>query len=372
MSGLSGGMRQSGLVRAGRGTKAVAGALDTILDGTASARGPAATASDVLYIPLDRLRIFASQPRQMIPPAAVETMLASYIAAAEAGGVLGPYEPLVVGRTPDGTYLTINGNTRLRAARLFNELAAAADPRVPAALRNQRITQLPARVAADATDEHTCFVLALELNERQNPLNDVDKAAAYRRLLTETAPQLGRPMTLEEVCARFQTNAKDVHDHLKVLDLPAPIQALIRAGQLEFRAALAIAAGDPPLPEAEQIALATQAAAEKWSVRTTDQAARDRRAQLQLARFAQHPTPPPVPRDRHAADTPEKRGRLVTPATFISVGRQVARLREGTEKLEPARLKAYRETALKLRGELDALLSALDEQMDRYQRRFGE
>jgi ParB-like chromosome segregation protein Spo0J len=365
MSGLSSGMRQSGLARAGR-TPKPANAIDAILDGTA----PAAQ-SDIQYVPLDRLSVFASQPRQVIPPEAIEEMLASYIATAEAGGTLGPYEPLVVGRAPDGTYLTINGNTRLRAARLFNELAATGDPRVPPALRSQRITHLPVRVATEATDEHTCFVLALELNERQNPLNDVDKAAAYRRLLSQPAPQLGRPMTLEEVCSRFQTNPKDVQDHLKVLDLPEPVQALIRADRLEFRAALALAGGSDPLPIDEQIALAQRAAAEKWSVRTAEQQARDRRAQLQLARLVSHPAPPPTPHSSTADRGLEKRGRLVTPASFATIARQVVRLRESTEKLEPARLKKYHETAQKLRAELDALLAALDEQMERYQQRFG-
>jgi ParB-like chromosome segregation protein Spo0J len=370
MSGLSGGMRQSGLVRSGHAAKQASGALDTILDGTAPPQAAAATHSDVLYIPLDRLRVFAGQPRKMIPAAAIEAMLASYMATAETGGTLGPYEPLVVAHMPDGTYLTINGNTRLRAARLFNELATAGDPRVPATLQSQRITQLPVRVAADATDEHTCFVLALELNERQNPLNDVDKAAAYHRLLDEPAPQLGRAMTLEEVCERFQTNAKDVQDHLKVLDLPEPIRELIRTAQLEFRAALALAGGDDPLPVAEQIALAERAAAEKWSVRTAEQEARDRRAQLQLAMLASRPVPPPAPHG-HSRGAAEKRGRLVTPASFTTVAHQVTRLREGTDKLEPARLKKYREAAQQLRHELDALLTALDEQMERYQRRFG-
>lgn len=375
MSGLSGGMRQSGLIRSGKQpTKRTSKVLDDLLDGTSTIENTSpsdSSSADVLYVDINNLRIFQNQPRQIIGDAAVSAMLSSYIESAKAGGTLGPYEPLVAGKQSDGSYLVINGNTRLLAAQKFNQLAESGDSKIPQDLLARRISRLPVRVAVDAIDEFTCFVLALELNERQNPLNDVDKAHAYRKLLAEEAPALGRPMTVEEVCERFQTNRNDVQDHLKVLDLPTKMQNLISEEKLEFRAALAFTGGSQPLPEQEQVALAERGASEGWSVRTAEQKAKERRTELQMVQILPEAAVT-SPKQEIALDlgSGDRRGRLITPSTLAGITRQIERLKDSCNKLEPSRIIAYQDTTRKLRDELSVLMIQLEEIMSRYKNKY--
>jgi ParB family chromosome partitioning protein len=166
----------------------------------------------------------------------------------------GVLQPVLVRRTPSGSYQLIAGERRLRAARL------AGLTTLPALLRN--------------VDSFTQAQLALVENLHRDDLNPMDRAEGFRQLIE----QLG--LTQAELATRLGLDRSSIANHLRLIELAEPVQALIRNGKLSLGHAKVLA-GVADL--AEQVRLADLVVAQDLSVRN-------------LERLLTSPHTPPAPR----------------------------------------------------------------------------
>jgi ParB family chromosome partitioning protein len=170
--------------------------------------------------------------------------LASLADSLRARGVI---QPILVRPKAGGRYELIAGERRWRAAKL------AGLQLIPALVRPR--------------DDAESLELALIENMAREDLNPVEEARACAALVEE----LG--LSREEVGLRVGRSRVAVSNLLRLLDLPDEALALLETGALSegHGRALLLAGGHD-----ERRSLARRAAAEGWSVRTLEQAARER------------------------------------------------------------------------------------------------
>jgi ParB family transcriptional regulator, chromosome partitioning protein len=160
---------------------------------------------------------------------------------------IGVLQPVLVRGTGDGTYELIAGERRWRAARRAG-LAV-----IPAVVRT--------------TDDVGSVEQALIENLHRQDLTPLEEAAAYQQLIEDFS------LTHEQVAARVGKSRSSVSNTLRLMSLPASIQALLADGRLSAGHAKALL-GTPDRAYQEQ--LARRAATEHWSVRMLEDAVRDR------------------------------------------------------------------------------------------------
>ncbi len=177
------------------------------------------------------------QPRRNFDETALDELAASLKAQ-------GMIQPIVVRALPKGRYELIAGERRWRAA----QRAGLAE--VPALVR-----EVP---------EQTVLALALIENIQREDLSPLEEADALQRLIDEFG------LTHQQVAAAVGRSRAAVSNLLRLLELPARIRALLDTRGLDMGHARALAA----LPEKLALSLAEQAAAQQWSVRELEAAAR--------------------------------------------------------------------------------------------------
>jgi ParB family chromosome partitioning protein len=160
---------------------------------------------------------------------------------------IGVLQPVLVRSTGEGTYELIAGERRWRAARRAG-LAV-----VPAVVRT--------------TDDVGSVEQALIENLHRQDLTPLEEAAAYQQLIEDFR------LTHEQVATRVGKSRSSVSNTLRLMSLPASIQALLADGRLSAGHAKALL-GTPDRAYQEQ--LARRAATEHWSVRMLEDAVRDR------------------------------------------------------------------------------------------------
>ncbi|MDE3069307.1 MAG: ParB/RepB/Spo0J family partition protein [Acidobacteriota bacterium] len=199
----------------------------------------APTATDgVRDLPVDLIRPNPNQPRRNID----EDALSALASSLSERGVL---QPVLVRPRPGG-YELIAGERRWRAAR------AAGLERIPALVR-------------PAGDEET-LELALIENMAREDLNPVEEARACAAL----AEDLG--LTQQEIGARVGRSRVAISNLLRLLELPDEAIEMIERGELsEGHGRALLMAHD----QGERRRLAHRAHREGWSVRTTEQRARE-------------------------------------------------------------------------------------------------
>lgn len=131
------------------------------------------------------------------------------------------------------------------------------------------LSHIPA-VVREATDAET-LELALVENLLREDLNPMEEAEAYQRLLTEFA------WTQEDLGQRVGKDRSSVANCLRLLKLPEPIQADLRAGRLTMGHARALLSLASP---AEQLKLREEILAHSWSVRATEEGVQRKRRQV--------------------------------------------------------------------------------------------
>jgi len=238
--------------RLGRGLEALLGPVS---------REQAEASGTLREIPLASVKPNPYQPRTSMDEAQLDELVASI----QTSGLLQP----VVVRPRHGAYELIAGERRWRAA---TRLGWA---KIPAVVKD--------------VDDQTLLTLALVENLQRDNLSPIDEAAGYQRLGAEfKLPQ-------SEVARLLGRNRATVANLLRLLQLPAEVQALVHERKLSEGHARALLG----LAEAEaMIALARQAVDEGWSVREMEARVRgDAPASPTAA-----PTPPPR-RARPAART---------------------------------------------------------------------
>lgn len=195
------------------------------------------------------------QPRRHFDDAALDELAASI----KTQGLL---QPLVVRAVARGRYELIAGERRWRAAQRAG------------------LTELPALVRE--VPEQTVLALALIENIQREDLSPLEEAQALQRLIEEFG------LTHQQTADAVGRSRAAVSNLLRLLELPAPVRALLDARRLEMGHARALAT----LPDKLAVRLAEQAAAEGWSVRDLEAA----------ARAAQTPSAAPRPAVRKARD----------------------------------------------------------------------
>lgn len=174
-----------------------------------------------------------------------EESLAELAASVREIGVLQPV--LVRPGAEEGTYELVAGERRWRAARRAG-LAV-----IPAIVRT--------------TDDLGSVERALVENLHRQDLTALEEASAYQQLVEDFS------LTHEQIASRVGKSRSAVTNTLRLLSLPAAIQALLADGRLSAGHAKALL-GSPDRAFQEQ--LARRAAAESWSVRMLEEAVRDR------------------------------------------------------------------------------------------------
>ena len=209
---------------------------------------------------LETLAVSAIQPGRYQPRRHFDDVALDELAASiKTQGLL---QPLVVRAVARGRYELIAGERRWRAAQRAG------------------LTELP--VLVREVPEQTVLALALIENIQREDLSPLEEAQALQRLIEEFG------LTHQQTADAVGRSRAAVSNLLRLLELPAPVRALLDARRLEMGHARALAT----LPDKLAVRLAEQAAAEGWSVRDLEAA----------ARAAQTPSAAPRPAVRKARD----------------------------------------------------------------------
>lgn len=182
------------------------------------------------------------QPRQRFDQESLESLAGSL-------GERGVLQPVLVRPKPGGTYELVAGERRWRAARI------AGLQRIPAIVRDREDAQ--------------ALEVALIENMAREDLNPIDEARACAALVEE----LG--LTREGVGRRVGRSRVAVSNLVRLLDLPDEAIELLQHGTLSEGHGRAVLLAED---HAARRRLAQAAAAEGWSVRVTEERARESNA----------------------------------------------------------------------------------------------
>lgn len=199
---------------------------------------PPAPASDEISLELIERNPF--QPRRDFEQAAIDELADSI----RKHGLL---QPLLVRAKPGGEagYQLIAGERRWRAAQQVGLET------VPC-----RVIEFGDRQASEA---------ALEENLKREDLNVLEKAKAFKDYLDRFGG------TIEELARQLSMSRANVSNMMRLLELPEPVQQLLRKDRISGGHAKAIL----PLSEAQQCELARQIEQEQLSVRRTEEIVRE-------------------------------------------------------------------------------------------------
>ena len=218
-------MAKKGNSGLGRGLDALLGGGGSLLE-----RGE----GGVTMLPISKVEANAAQPRKQFDPEALSDL-------ADSIALHGILQPITVRLLQSGYYQIVSGERRWRAARQAG------------------LTEVPALIIE--ADDRTVMELSLIENLQREDLNPMEEAAGYRRLMEEFG------LTQEECAERVGKSRSAVANALRLLGLPAPIQAMVEDGRITAGHARALlGAADP----AAQQKLAERIAGEDLSVRQTE------------------------------------------------------------------------------------------------------
>jgi ParB family transcriptional regulator, chromosome partitioning protein len=197
---------------------------------------------DPTVLPIDKIRPNPFQPRKQFD----EVALAELAQSLRIHGIL---QPIVVRHSGVGFEL-IAGERRWRAARIAG------------------LSDLPAVVRAGVSDAQM-LELALIENLQREDLDAIERARGFRSMMESLA------ITQEETAKRVGLQRATVANHLRLLDLPHPVQDAVSKGLLSMGHARAILA----LKLArEQIAAMERAVREGLSVRQLESLGREKKS----------------------------------------------------------------------------------------------
>ncbi len=207
--------------------------------GSAAKAAPTVSGDAVQHVPLGAIRPLPGQPRRHFDENAIAEL-------ADSIGLRGLLQPIIVRRAPDGDgYQLVAGERRWRAAQRAG------------------LHQIPALVRE--LDDAATYEIALVENIQRQDLNAIEEAGAYRRLIDDFGHN-------QEALAKLVGKSRShVANLMRLLDLPAPVQALVGDGSLAMGHARALIGAD----DAE--AIARRVVKEGLSVRTVEALVREDR-----------------------------------------------------------------------------------------------
>jgi len=233
----------------GRGLSALMGEVAIEQPIAAGAARPAG----VQTVAIGHIEPNPGQPRRHFDEAALAEL-------AESIAARGLIQPIVVRPSPHSSaYQIVAGERRWRAAQ------------------RARIHEIPV-IIRELSDAETLELAILENVQRQD-LNAIEEAEAYQKLMA----QFGHSQ--DAIGKLVHKSRSHVANLLRLLELPAPVRAMVADGRLSMGHARALITA----PDAE--ALAHEVIARDLSVRETEKLARAGKAPARRASPAQPSTP---------------------------------------------------------------------------------
>ncbi|MEO2198074.1 MAG: ParB/RepB/Spo0J family partition protein [bacterium] len=233
-------------------------------------------------VDLDRLTPNRVQPRTVMDEPKLEELAVSI----QGSGVI---QPIVVRRLDADSFEIVAGERRWRAAQRAGLL------RVPIVVR-------------DVPDDKLLELALIENLQREN-LNPIEEAEAYQRLTAEYH------LTQEEVASAVGKNRATVANYVRLLGLPAELQADLAGGALSMGHARALLG----LPEAAvQKRAGREVVARGLSVRETEDLVKK---QARPNQPAAPPSPPP----------PDVHTRAAQDRLRVALGTRVRIVRQGRQ-----------------------------------------
>lgn len=205
--------------------------------GGAAKAAPTTSGDAVQHVAVGAIRPLPGQPRRHFDETAIAEL-------ADSIALRGLLQPVIVRRAPDGEgYQLVAGERRWRAAQ------RAGLHQIPALVRD--------------LDDAATYEIALVENIQRQDLNAIEEAGAYRRLIDDFGHN-------QEALAKLVGKSRShVANLMRLLDLPAAVQALVGDGSLAMGHARALIGAD----DAE--AIARRVVKEGLSVRAVEALVRD-------------------------------------------------------------------------------------------------
>jgi len=207
-----------------------------------SAEGAKESEEELRELPVDLISPNPRQPRRRFDQESLQALAGSL-------GERGVLQPVLVRPKPGGTYELVAGERRWRAARI------AGLQSIPAIVREREDAQ--------------ALEVALVENMAREDLNPIDEARACAALVEE----LG--LTREDVGRRVGRSRVTVSNLVRLLDLPDEAIELLQGGALREGHGRALLLADD---HGARRSLARAAAEQGWSVRVTEERARQSNA----------------------------------------------------------------------------------------------
>lgn len=216
----------------GRGLAAILGNPST--DITAKATSDAVVGG-VSLLPIENIEANPFNPRTHFEKEALEELRQSI-------SIHGIIQPLTVRKLGNDKYQLISGERRFRASQLAG------------------LKEVPVYVRV--ANDQTMLELALVENIQREDLNAIEVALSYLRLIEECN------LTQDQLSQKIAKSRSSITNHLRLLKLPADIQAGVRDNLISMGHARAlVSAGD----ETIQIELFNRIILEQLSVRDLEQ-----------------------------------------------------------------------------------------------------
>ena len=189
----------------GRGLSALLTGTETeeLLTPEAAEKKPAGVAA----IPVDLIETNPFQPRTEFDEVAL-------LELSESIQALGIIQPITVRKTNDGKYQLISGERRFRASKLA------------------KLDEIPAYIRT--TDDQGMLEMAIVENIQRENLNAIEVAISFKRLADECN------LTQEQLSERVAKKRSTITNYLRLLKLPAEIQAGIRENLISMGHARAL------------------------------------------------------------------------------------------------------------------------------------
>lgn len=213
----------------GKGLSALLESAET--DITSSNSNNSGIVGSISSISISSIEANPFNPRTNFEKEALEELSASI----KAHGII---QPLTVRKLGRDKYQLISGERRFRASQLAG------------------LTEVPAYVRI--ANDQTMLEMALVENIQREDLNPIEVALSYQRLIEEC------DLTQDQLSQKISKSRSSITNHLRLLKLPAEIQAGVRNLDISMGHARAlVSAGD----ETTQVALFQRVVKEKLSVR---------------------------------------------------------------------------------------------------------
>ena len=223
----------------GRGLGALLTNVDTDITSLTGA-----TLGSISLLPIHSIETNPFNPREHFQKEALEEL-------AVAIATHGIIQPLTVRKLGRDKYQLISGERRFRAAQLAGLIE------VPAYIR--------------IANDQAMLEMALVENIQREDLNAIEIGISYQRLIEECS------LTQEQLGEKISKSRSNVTNHLRLLKLPANIQAGVRDGFVSMGHARALVAVSD---EHEQIALFHQVMEENLSVRDLEKLLKNQRREI--------------------------------------------------------------------------------------------